>query len=69
METTFSYVKEKLGETLKSKNERAQINELYCKLIAYNLTVVNKAMLTHEVQPEFPSVELRFGEGSNTVKV
>ena len=69
VETTFSCVKEKLGETLKSKNERAQINELYCKLIAYNLTVVNKAMLIHEVQPEFSSVELRVEEGSNRAAV
>ncbi|WP_338094778.1 transposase [Methanorbis furvi] len=69
VETTFSCIKEKLGETLKSKNKCAQINELYCKLIAYNLTVVNKAMLMYEVQPDFLSVNLRVENDSNAAEV
>ena len=40
VETTFSSIKKKLGETLKSKNKTAQINELLCKIIAYNITVL-----------------------------
>lgn len=37
VETTFSMIKSKLGETLKSKNPIAQKNELLCKLIAHNI--------------------------------
>ena len=37
VETTFSAVKKKLGENLKSKNYTPQVNELLCKFIAYNI--------------------------------
>lgn len=37
-------IKAKLGETLKNKNFVSQTNELLCKLIAYNITV-----LIHEI--------------------
>lgn len=38
VESTFTAIKKKFGETLKSKNRIAQENELLCKFIAYNLT-------------------------------
>jgi transposase len=47
VETTFSAIKKKLGETLKSKNKTAQMNELLCKIIAYNITVLIQEM--HEL--------------------
>lgn len=37
VKTTFSAVKKKLGENLKSKNYTPQVNELLCKFIAYNI--------------------------------
>ena len=40
VETTFFAIKAKFGATLKSKNQTAQVNELLCKLIAYNITVL-----------------------------
>lgn len=45
VETTFFMIKQKFGETLKSKNRRAQVNELLCKLIAHNIVV-----LIHEAE-------------------
>jgi len=56
VETTFYMIKQKFGETLKSKNEIAQKNELLCKLIAHNIVV-----LIHEVEElginiEFPNL-------------
>ena len=33
-------IKSKLGDSLKSKNETAQKNELLCKLIAHNIIVL-----------------------------
>ena len=47
VESTFSAIKKKFGETLKSKNPIAQKNELLCKIIAYNITVLIAE--THEL--------------------
>ena len=40
-----------LGEMIKSKKKTAQINELLCKIIAYNITVLIQEM--HELGIEF----------------
>jgi len=53
VESVFSSIKRKLGETLKSRNKVAQENELLCKLIAYNITVLISAMHEHGIQPDF----------------
>lgn len=52
VETTFMAIKTKFGDTLKSKNSVAQINELLCKLIAYNLSVVIAEMFNLGIKPE-----------------
>ena len=44
-ESTFGAIKKKFGETLKSRNRTAQINELLCKIIAYNITVLIHEMM------------------------
>ncbi len=44
VESTFASIKRKLGDTLRSKNSTAQINELLCKIIAYNITVLIQEM-------------------------
>jgi len=53
VEATNAAIKRKFGETLKSKNFVAQVNELLCKIIAYNLTVIIHEMHEHGVQPDF----------------
>lgn len=53
VETAFSSIKKKLGETLKSKNKTAQINELLCKMIAYNITVLIQEMHELGIEPSF----------------
>jgi len=53
IESTFAAVKRKFGETLKSKNPKAQENELLCKLVAYNITVLIQSMFELGVQPDF----------------
>jgi len=52
VESVFSSIKKKLGETLKSKNQTAQINELLCKFIAYNITVLIEEMFELGIQPK-----------------
>lgn len=40
VESTFNMVKMKFGDKLKSKNPKAQENELLCKFIAHNIVVL-----------------------------
>ena len=53
IESTNAAIKRKFGETLKSKNWTAQVNELLAKVIAYNLTVVIHEMYENGIEPEF----------------
>ena len=58
VESTFSAIKKKFGESVKSKNRIAQENELLCKIIAYNITV-----LIHEMVQLNGSTEKLFFNG------
>ena len=49
VESTFGAVKKKFGETIKSKNLVAQQNELLCKFVAYNITILIKPALPTKV--------------------
>ena len=53
VESTFGAIKQKFGETLRSKNTTAQINELLCKIIAYNITVLIHEMFEHGIVVDF----------------
>lgn len=43
-------VKSKLGDSVKSRNFIAQVNEVYCKLIAYTITVLIGAMYELKIE-------------------
>lgn len=45
VESTFAAIKKKFGESVKSKNRLAQENEILCKIIAYNITVLIHEMI------------------------
>ena len=53
VETTFSMIKGKFGERLKSKTEKAQINELLCKVLCHTLCCVVGAIYELGIEPEF----------------
>jgi Transposase DDE domain/SWIM zinc finger len=53
-ESTFSAIKRKLGEAVKSKSETAQKNEVLAKVLAYNLTVLVAAFHELGIAAEFP---------------
>ncbi len=53
IEATNAAIKRKFGETLKSKNPTAQVNELLAKIIAYNITVIIHEMHENGVEPNF----------------
>jgi transposase len=44
VETTFSMIKRKFGECLRSKTTTAQTNEVLCKILAHNLCCVIQSM-------------------------
>ena len=58
VETTFSAWELKFGDSLKSKNLIAQKNELCCKAIAYNITVLIHEMFELGIKPDFISVPI-----------
>jgi len=53
VESTFGAIKAKFGETLKSKKYTAQVDELLCKILAYNITVLIKEMFVCGINPDF----------------
>lgn len=44
VETTFSMIKRKFGDSLRSKSDVGQMNEVLCKVVAHNLCVLIGAM-------------------------
>ena len=40
VETTYSMIKRKFGDSLRSKSDVGQINEILCKVVAHNLCVL-----------------------------
>ena len=57
VEAVFSAIKRKFGETLKSRNQTAQVNELLCKILAYNITVLIHEMFENGVTPDFLQIQ------------
>lgn len=53
VETTFSMIKAKFGERLRSKTTTAQTNEVLCKILAHNLCCVIQSMYELGVEPNF----------------
>jgi transposase len=51
VETTFSMIKAKFGERLRSKTEAAQVNEALCKVLCHNLCVVIQSVYELRIDP------------------
>jgi len=54
-ESTFHAIKRKFGDSIKSKDRVAQENEMLCKIIAYNITVLVHEMVQLNGTSEFLS--------------
>jgi transposase len=53
VESTFSAIKRKFGEFLRSRTETAQVNEALCKVLCHNLCVINQCMYQMGLEPMF----------------
>jgi len=53
VETTFSMIKAKFGDSLRSKTKTAQVNEALCKILAHNICCLIQSMFELEIKPEF----------------
>jgi Transposase DDE domain len=53
VESTFGAFKQTLGETVASRTITSQINEIYCRAIAYNLTILVRQMFERNILPDF----------------
>jgi transposase len=56
VESTFSALKRKLGGSVRSKDVIAQYNEVLCKVLAYNITVVIHEMYELGIDPGFENL-------------
>lgn len=55
VESTFHMIKSKFGDALRSKTERAQINEALCKVLCHNICCLIQAMYELNLKPKFYS--------------
>lgn len=53
VETTFSMIKAKFGDRLRSKTKTAQINEALCKVLAHNLCCLIQSIYELGIEPTF----------------
>ena len=53
VESTFSMIKRKFGEFLRSRTHTAQVNEALCKVLCHNLCVINDCLFQMGLEPEF----------------
>ena len=53
VESTFSMIKAKFGDRLRSKTRTAQINEALCKVLCHNIVVLISAMHELNLKPKF----------------
>jgi hypothetical protein len=61
VESTFSMMKRKFGDSLRSKTDVAMVNETLCKVLCHNLVVLIHEMYELGIDPVFwnkPSVNL-----------
>lgn len=58
VETTFSMIKAKFGDALRSKTKTAQINEALCKILAHNVCCLIQSMFELNLKPEFWASDL-----------
>lgn len=59
VESTFSMVKRKFGDAVRSKSDTAMMNEVLCKILAHNLCCCISAWYELGIEPQFTEDESR----------
>jgi transposase len=55
VEATFSMIKRKFGDAVRSKTDTAMTNEALCKVLCHNLVVLIHEMHELGIEPQFSS--------------
>lgn len=53
VESTFSMIKRKFGDSLRSKSDTAMVNEALCKILCHNIVVLIHEMFELGIEPSF----------------
>ena len=53
VETAFSMIKGKFGDSVRSKSDIGQLNEVLCKVLCHNLCVIIQAIHESGIDPTF----------------
>jgi transposase len=53
VETTFSMIKSKFGDGLRSKTQAAQVNEALCKILCHNICCLIQSIFEFDIAPTF----------------
>ena len=53
VESTFGALKRKFGDFCRCKKPESQENEILCKIVCFNATVLSEALLAYDLKPEF----------------
>lgn len=56
VESTFSAIKRKFGGSVRSKSPTAQVNEVLCKALCFNLSTLVHAIHELGIAPQFPEI-------------
>ena len=63
IESTFSMVKAKFRDSVRSKTHTAQVNEVLCKLVAHNVCCLISALYELGIEPVFEAAWAEPSEG------
>ncbi len=53
VEATFGTLKRKFGDFCRCKKEESQENEILCKIVCFNASVLSEALLSFDLKPKF----------------
>ncbi len=53
VESTFGALKRKFGDFCRCKKEESQENEILCKVVCFNASVLSEALLSFDLKPKF----------------
>lgn len=58
VESTYSMIKGKFGDAVRSKSDTGQINEVLCKVLCHNICVLIQSMHEFGIEPLFGGAAL-----------